>query len=320
MIDSSNDNEKLSILYMYNPDKVTYNEMDDNIIHNLELFGMRVQKFELNEINFLLYEGKIRVFIKNEEVHVDGFLAYGYMSKFNYESYLLIISTFERMNIPCLHTVQVETILSNKYLQATYYASAGIPIPKTFQGYSINSYKNIMTREFTDNKVIVKRLDDYGGDGVKRCETPELAANFASKLFYDKKHTLFQEYIKDSFGKSIRVLCIAGKAVGVVEYEDKVGNFLSNCMYGFENYSLNSLMNSPDRFKYIELAEKAINCIGNVTIGGVDILDSKEHGLVVLEINGFPDIYDMAHAINQELFKSFANAYHDKIKKNKFKI
>ena len=46
----NSENEKVVIGYMMNPDKVYYNEMDDEIIRNLESKGATVQRFFIEEI------------------------------------------------------------------------------------------------------------------------------------------------------------------------------------------------------------------------------------------------------------------------------
>jgi len=45
-------------------------------------------------------------------------------------------------------------------------------------------------------------------------------------------------------------------------------------------------MHSEKRDEYYKIAEKACAAIDpHLTIGGVDIIDSRQHGMVVLEIN-----------------------------------
>jgi glutathione synthase/RimK-type ligase-like ATP-grasp enzyme len=107
----------------------------------------------------------------------------------------------------------------------------------------------------------------------------------------------------------VRVLCIDGKAVAIAQYEDKTNNFKSNNSYGFEFFSLNSLMDSENFVKYSKIGEKAISSLGNLVIGGVDILDSNILGCVVLEVNGWPDIYDIAESTNQNIFEKFTTAF-----------
>jgi ribosomal protein S6--L-glutamate ligase len=313
MDNSTNTTDKRNkVIYLNNPDKVFYSDLDTVIIKSLEEKGIEVKTVELDDINFQVSTGQIDLYIKNDKTEVDGFLAYGYMSPLHYEAYLFIVATFEAIGVPCLHTSSAEKILLNKYLQSLCFAKANVPIPTTFQGYSVQAFKDIANRSFNNTYSILKKLDDYGGDGVKRCESKELIVNAASKLLWNNEYCLMQQYVPDSVGKSVRVLCIEGKAVAVAEYEDKANNFLSNNSYG-EFFSLTTLKGNPKYAIYCELGEKAVRSIGDLTIGGVDILDSKERGMVILEVNGFPDIFDIAKASELQIFSLFADAFVRKV-------
>jgi glutathione synthase/RimK-type ligase-like ATP-grasp enzyme len=315
---------KLIIGYLTNPDKVYYNEMDDHIIKYLEEYGAQVIKLNLEEIAFSITKGNVDILFKKEKINLNGFLSYGYMSKFHYESYWYIISTLHNMGIPCLHTPEVERILNNKYLQSLCYSKAKVPIPLTQIGFSIPSFKNLGAT-YLPEKSVLKRLDDYGGDGVSLLQNKENLVNSAAKLLWNNEYCLFQEFISDSTGKSIRVFCINGKGVLSTEYIDKTNNFKSNNSFGYDFFSMESLMDSPKLKEYFSLAEKAVASIGNITIGGVDILDSKEKGLVVLEVNGWPDIWDISHSTGIDGFKLFTQAFYEKVleyneRKNKKKL
>lgn len=302
----------LNIAYLSNPDKVYYSEMDDEIISRLTALGANIINISIDDISFAVHKGEIDILIKNIKTELHGFLSYGYMSKFHFEAYMYIISTLHSLNIPCLHTPEVESILNNKYLQSLYYSKSNIPIPTTHIGFSVESFKSLGLSYYKNNSIL-KKLDDYGGDGVCQHFNKDNLINNAAKLLWKNEYCIFQEYIKDSFGKSIRVLCIEGKGVAVAEYVDKSNNFKSNGSYGYEFFSLDSMMENPKLKKYIELGEKAIASIGNITIGGVDILDSSEKGEVVLEINGWPDIYDIAHSTKIDVFDIFAKAFFRKV-------
>lgn len=73
---SIEEKEKFLILYLNNPDKVFYSEMDDVIIKNLEKCGMIVRKVEMEDINFQLEANCMKIFIKDEQIKINGFLAY----------------------------------------------------------------------------------------------------------------------------------------------------------------------------------------------------------------------------------------------------
>lgn len=314
MVDTSK-TQSLKVLFLNNPDKVYYNDLDNVMIKYLTEEGLIVEVVELQDINFEIQIGVSKLFIKNTETKIHGFLVYGWMSPLNYKAYSYIVATFGTMGVACLHNYNLEVILTDKYLQSLKFIEHNLPIPTTYQGYSVQAFKDISERAFEKNEYsIFKRLDDYGGEGIKRCETKELLVNNASKLLWNNEYCIFQKYVPDSVGKSVRVLCIDGKAIAIAEYNDKSGSFLSNISYG-DYFKLNSFMEHEKFQEYASLGEKAVSCLGNLTICGVDILDSPSLGLVVLECNGFPDIYDIASSTKVDVFKKFAEAFKNKVEK-----
>lgn len=303
----------LKVLFLNNPDKVFYNELDSVMIKHLEEEGLSVSMVELQDINFEIKTGESKLFIKNKETKINGFLAYGWMSPLHYKAYTYLVATFETMGVTCLHNYILENILTDKYLQSLKFAIKNVPVPTTYQGYSVSAFKDIAERAFENDQFsIFKRLNDYGGEGIKRCETKELLVNNASKLLWRNEYCVFQKYVSDSVGKSIRVLCINGKAIAIAEYNDKSGSFLSNVSYG-DYFKLNSFMEHPKYKEYANLGELAVSSLGPLIICGVDILDSPSIGMVVLECNGFPDIFDISASTEVNVFKLFAEAYKQKI-------
>ncbi len=217
--------------------------------------------------------------------------------------------------ITTLHTSEHERILNNKFQQSLRFSRAGVPIPNTHMGFSIASFNSIASENYQGSSII-KKLDDYGGDGVSKCEHWRNLVNLAAKSLWNNEYTLFQEYVPDSEGRSIRVLCINGKAVAAAEYIDKSSSFKSNV--SFEDlFTLKSLMGSESFDKYAKLGEDTVKSLGQLTIAGVDILDSKKLGCVVLEVNGWPDIYDIAFQTKEDIFSIFTSAFVDKCFVNK---
>jgi ribosomal protein S6--L-glutamate ligase len=312
----NSEKSKVLIGYMMNPDKVYYNEMDDEIIRNLESNGAEVHRFNIEDIHIFVNKSTgIEIYVKNEKVIWDGFLSYGYMSDFHYEAYHYIVSSLEMAGIVTLHTSENEKILNNKFQQSLRFSKFGVPVPNTHMGFSIPTYTNIASQHY-QGKSIIKKLDDYGGDGVSKCDHWRNLVNLAAKNLWRNEYTLFQEYVPDSEGRSIRVLCINGKTVAVAEYIDKSDNFKSNV--SFEDlFTLKSLMGAENYEKYSQLGETAVKSIGNLTVAGVDILDSEKLGCVVLEVNGWPDIYDIAFQTKQDVFGIFTSAFIGKCCVNK---
>ena len=310
--------------YLSNPDKVFYNYLDNVLIKSLISNGAKIINLNLENLSIKINKNKITILNKNKPIELDGFISYGYMSKFHFEGYKYILEAFHKKNIPLLYSPKIINILSNKYLQSLNFIQNNIPIPSTGISFSIEGFKNLAKFNF-NKKSVLKELFDYGGDGVSFHENKESLINSASKKLWKNEYSLFQKYISDSFGRSIRVLFIEEKPIAIAEYVNKNNNFKSNNSFGYDNFSLVSLMNSDKRKIYENLAKKAVNSINfnnkeNMLISGVDILDSKKFGNVILEVNPWPDIFDIQKSTNINVFDALAKCFVNKVKNNMNKI
>ena len=118
-----NNNNFPLIGYLSNPDKVFYNYLDNVLIKNLIKNGAKIINLNLEDLSIKInnnnIKNKITILNKNKPIELDGFISYGYMSKFHFEAYKYIIEAFNKKNIPLLYSPKIINILSNKYLQSS---------------------------------------------------------------------------------------------------------------------------------------------------------------------------------------------------------
>jgi ribosomal protein S6--L-glutamate ligase len=306
-------NRPILIGYLVNPDIVFFSELDQIICNYLRNEGAEIIQFTIDDIQIKASKTGLDIFIKNNIVNLDGFLSYGYRSQKNMNAYYTLVKYMEQKGVVCLHSHYHELILNDKSLQNMHFASHFVPIPDTYQVFGISSAKDLAYTKLV-GPTIVKYTNDYGGDSVFKVDEKWNVVNAVAKNLWKGEPILLQKMVPDSLGQSIRVLCFEGKAYGMMTYEDYSGDFRSNVSNG-DNYGCNSLMNHPKFKTYKEIAEKAISSIGDVLVGGVDILESKSEGVVVLEINSFPDLFDIWKSTKMCTFKRLAEAFVNKIKK-----
>lgn len=80
-------------------------------------------------------------------------------------------------------------------------------------------------------------------------------------------------------------------------------------------FQLVSLMDQKE--KYEKVAIEAVSSIDpEMTVGGVDILDSTSFGQVVLEINGWPDLYDTEKSTGVNTFRAVAESFLNRLKRH----
>ena len=319
--------------FLSNPDKVFYNNLDKVIIKYLVKNGALVMPFNLQDLSILIKrctsknENHTYIYNKGKHISFNGFFSYGYMSPSNFKSYQYLLSSLHKLKMPLLYTPSQMSILSDKYMQALQFFKHQVPIPDTGISFGLPGYKSLAKKNFSKFSVL-KELKDYGGDGVSMHNNKESLINIIAKKLWNNKLTLIQQKIEDSPGRSIRVLLINNKPVAIAEYVNKVkGEFKSNNSFGYNNFELKCLMGSNKRKEYEDLAIKAVDAISgekngkeNIVVSGVDILDSNKHGLVVLEVNPWPDLFDIRESTKIDVFDLLAKEFIRKVKKNKIKV
>jgi glutathione synthase/RimK-type ligase-like ATP-grasp enzyme len=316
------DKENFKIAYLKNPDPVFFSQLEVRLQEELKKQGAEVIPFDLLDISIECSTEKgIHFYLKKELFEFDAVINYGYMSPFKDVAWGYILRAAEKAGKFILHKYDILRVLDNKLLQGIYYTSAGINVPETYMGFSVESVKAMMSKNFEEREASInKRLVDYAGDGVKKCDYTAVNVNAFAKAIWQGQYSLVQKMVPDSIGKSIRVLLMDGKPFLVAEYQDQSGDFRSNISY-YNSFKLENLTNSERAEPYKVLAEKAGKAVGDLLIGGVDILDSKEFGPVVLEINSYPDLYDIESSTGVDPFVMLAKTYCDRarahLKKNK---
>ncbi len=304
---------QLRIAYLNNPDVVLVNKLDKIIQNLFSQEGATVIPFQLSEISIKMEKNGIKFYLTDskEEFQFDAFLSYGYMSKFKDTAFTYLLTAIEKANKFVFHTTANLGVMNNKLLQAFIYSTGDINIPKTYTGFSISAVSDIMSMHFpNDESAINKNLVDYGADGVKLCKYNQNSINLYAREFWRNEYTLFQKFIPDNPGRSIRVVVLGGKAILLLEYHDQTSDFRSNC--SFQDIILRNLEDSEKKNEYNEMAEKMVKSIGDIMLCGVDLLDSKQHGLTALEINAYPDPEDILQQIGKNILIPFAKHYCEK--------
>ncbi len=136
-----------------------------------------------------------------------------------------------------------------------------------------------------------------------------------SKSLWKGENLLVQKFVKDSIGRSIRVLCFDNKAFTVIQSKSHSGDFRSNIDWG-DSYVTESLMDNPKFELYKNIAERACRAIGNLIIAGVDLIDSPSEGILVLEINSYPEFFESWESTGICTVKKFAQSFVSKVERS----
>ncbi len=201
---------------------------------------------------------------------------------------LAVLRHFERQGVAIANSPAAVEAVADKLHTLQVLAGAKLPIPKTILGkFPIDV--DLVEREL-GFPVVVKKLRGTRGAGVVLAENRSQFDDLANLLDGATSATdfLFQQYIKASHGRDVRVLVIDGRVVAAMERQSTDGGFKSNISLGGEG--------KPYRPTQ-EMAKLAQNVARelNLDIAGIDILFDK-NGYRICEANSAPGFQGLERA------------------------
>lgn len=202
-------------------------------------------------------------------------------------------------------------LCDDKMLTFIACANKGIRMPKTIAGplvYADLSEDNLLFLDKVINELgfpmVVKRAYGSLGEGVYLVKTkPELI-----KLYKDifRSPIIFQEYVKSSYGKSIRVLIINGKVFGSFVRKNS-NDFRSN--FG-DTAGSKKLENCT---KYESFAQEIADKL-QIEYAGIDLLIYENDEPVLCEINSNAFFEEFEKVTGLNVASAIADMVVEKIK------
>ena len=188
-------------------------------------------------------------------------------------------------------------LCDDKMLTFIACANQGIKMPKTISGPLVYTELQESNYRFLDKVVdelglpmVVKKVYGSLGEGVYLVKTKEELRALYSSIA--RNPIIFQEYIKTSFGKSIRVLIIDGKVFGSFIRKNNY-DFRSN----FGDEATSTKLENPAKYEGFaqEIAEKL-----HIEYAGIDLLvhDNGEPILCEINSNAFFEEFEKVTGLN----------------------
>ena len=205
---------------------------------------------------------------------------------------LAVLRHFERQGVPIVNGPAAVESVADKLHTLQILSRARLPIPKTILGkFPVDV--ELVEREL-GFPVVVKKLRGTRGAGVMLCQDKAQFDDLANLL--DGAHGadfLFQQYIKASHGRDVRVLVIDGKIVAAMERRAIDGGFKSNISLGGAATRFN-----PPR----EMADLAIKVAHELRldVAGIDILFDGD-GYRICEANSSPGFQGLERACSLDV-------------------
>ena len=188
----------------------------------------------------------------------------------------------EKCGIRMFNKADFIKLCDDKLLTFLACSNMGIRMPKTFAGPLMYRepqnddylFLNTIVKEI-GYPMIVKKVYGSLGEGVYLVNSYKELSDLYSEIY--RNPILFQEYVKSSYGRSLRILIIDGKVFGgFVRYNH--ADFRSN--YG-ETADGATLENSQQYFEFAQnIADKL-----NIEYAGIDLLFDENEEPILCEIN-----------------------------------
>ena len=191
---------------------------------------------------------------------------------------LYITACLEFLDVPVINKFNVSTICGNKLLTSMLLKKNNIPTPKTHFSFSADAARKNL--ENTGYPMVIKPVIGSWGRSVVPLkdkdtsdaiiEQREITDGPLDRIFY------LQEMI-DRPPRDIRVITIGDKAITAM-YRKSSDSFKTNIALGAEP-EICDITNEIE-----DLCAKASKAVGGGILG-VDLMEDKEKGLVVHEVN-----------------------------------
>ena len=196
-----------------------------------------------------------------------------------------VIRHFERMGVIVLNGSEAIDNVKDKLYTHQILAQSNLDIPKTML------LKHPIDVKFVEKNigfpVIVKTISGSYGKGVFIADGKKQLTQLITMAEITKKsyNIVIQEFIKDSYGKDLRVFVLNGKVVGCMMRQAQDDDFRANITRGGEGipYEVN------DQVEWLSTeAAKALD----LDIAGVDLLFDNG-GYKICEVNSNPGFEGM---------------------------
>ena len=254
----------------------------------LEEFGnhdIEVKLIDPNEIDiFVNKENKQSILVNGKSLPLPKFV---FPRTGSGTSYYIkaVIRHFERMGVPVINSSDAIDNVKDKLYSHQILAQSNLDIPKTLL------LKHPIDVDFVQKHigfpVIIKTISGSYGRGVFLAETKKQLKQLITMAELTKKsyNIIVQEFIKDTWGKDLRVLVVNNKVVGCMLRKATDDDFRANISRGGEGfpYEVN---------EQIEwLSSEASKALG-LDIAGVDLL-FQNGGYKICEVNSNPGFEGM---------------------------
>ena len=257
----------------------------ERLLEEFGKYNIEVKLIDPNEIDiFVNKENKQSILVNGKSLPVPKFIFPRTGSGTTY--YIkAVIRHFERMGVPVINGSDAIDNVKDKLYSHQILAQSNLDIPKTML------LKHPIDVDFVEKHIgfpaIVKTISGSYGRGVFLAETKKQLKQLITMAELTKKSydIIIQEFVKDTWGKDLRVLVVNNKVVGCMMRQSTDDDFRANLTRGGEGFPYE--VNEQIEWLATE-SSKALD----LDIAGVDLLFDNG-GYKICEVNSNPGFEGM---------------------------
>ena len=208
---------------------------------------------------------------------------------------LALIRHLEKLGVYSFNSANSIDIVKDKLYQFQILAESGMPIPKTMLAkFPLDLH---VVGKHIGFPVVVKTLTGSQGSGVFLCETLQSLDELMHMVENSNPNVnlIFQEFVKTSHGRDLRVVTVGGRVVGAMVRTAADGSFKANYSRGgkVEKFEI-----TPEiEWLVLEIARKL-----DLDIAGIDLLFDG-NGFKICEVNSSPGFEGLEQACEKNIAK-----------------
>ena len=257
----------------------------DKLVEEFELQGINIRIVNPQDVDiFVDRDDRTSILVKGKPRQLPDFVLPRTGSGTTY-FIKAIIRHLERLGVTLINgSHAIDTVKDKLYTQQIL-AESNLPVPKTLLvKHPINLE---WVKENLNFPVIIKTLSGSFGAGVFMAEDKKQLAQLMkmAEITNEGYDIILQEFVKDSYGKDLRVLVVNGKVVGCMMRQSVDDDFRANITRGGEGIPY-QITEDIDW-----LGGESARLLG-LDIAGVDLLFDNG-GYKICEVNSSPGFEGM---------------------------
>jgi gamma-F420-2:alpha-L-glutamate ligase len=206
---------------------------------------------------------------------------------------LALIRHLEKLGVYSFNSSNSIDTVKDKLYQFQILAQSGMPIPKTMLAKFPLDLE--VVGKHIGFPVVVKTLSGSQGSGVFLCETLNSLDELMQMVENSNPNVnlIFQEFVRTSHGKDLRVVTVGGRVVGAMIRTASDGNFKAN-------YSRGGTIQEFGITAEVEWLVLEIARILDLDIAGIDLLFDGD-GFKICEVNSSPGFEGLEKACQKNI-------------------